>query len=460
MADDAPKQRDGRATEFSYPAIIESRPGVLAVTFTFNRRQIAFREFVLPSATRAPAAPSEAGLPSPVVPLKDGEEPLHLWLDETPDWNKYPDQYPMVEGAVRGTVFRATAATGAYSHHAQIFFWNGKFHAAWTNHRYGEDGPGQRVLHAVSPDGLEWGDPEEVFPPLVPEAPVGGTGFYSQTREFVEWEGRLFAQARFYNTVEWDNMEKTKKSPVFTRECRFPVCRSLGMLHREIRADGSLGAVFSGQSDLLPSNALVSVKTMKDYLPAFRWPIRPYRVEDACRQNRGFHRFTEQVVWKNKDGWALLFRDDSETYRKWASFSRDGRKWTAPRPTDILDAPSFSCVLTLTDGTVLLFGNHHGRGYRDPQCGFHTRDPLMVSVSRDGLHFGGTRTVRAGQQIFRVPGVRFRTGGAQYPTAISHGGFCYVIYSVGKEDIEVTRFPIAPLVNSFKAINQDKESKK
>jgi predicted neuraminidase len=48
LADDAPKQQDGRATEFSYPAIIESRTGVLAVTFTCNRRQIAFREFVLP----------------------------------------------------------------------------------------------------------------------------------------------------------------------------------------------------------------------------------------------------------------------------------------------------------------------------------------------------------------------------------------------------------------------------
>lgn len=47
LADDGFKQADGRASEYSYPAIIESRPGVLAVTYTSNRRQIAFREIPL-----------------------------------------------------------------------------------------------------------------------------------------------------------------------------------------------------------------------------------------------------------------------------------------------------------------------------------------------------------------------------------------------------------------------------
>ena len=44
LEDDAFKQADGRMSEYSYPAIVESRPGVLAVAYTSNRRQIAFRE--------------------------------------------------------------------------------------------------------------------------------------------------------------------------------------------------------------------------------------------------------------------------------------------------------------------------------------------------------------------------------------------------------------------------------
>lgn len=44
LADDGFFQPDGRKTEFSYPAIIEPRPGVLAISFTWNRRQIRFVE--------------------------------------------------------------------------------------------------------------------------------------------------------------------------------------------------------------------------------------------------------------------------------------------------------------------------------------------------------------------------------------------------------------------------------
>lgn len=43
-----PKQPDGRTTEFSYPTVIEPRPGILALTFTWNRRQIRFVEIKLP----------------------------------------------------------------------------------------------------------------------------------------------------------------------------------------------------------------------------------------------------------------------------------------------------------------------------------------------------------------------------------------------------------------------------
>ena len=40
--DPEPKQPDGRGTEFSYPAIIETSDGRLAVTHTWNRRQMKF----------------------------------------------------------------------------------------------------------------------------------------------------------------------------------------------------------------------------------------------------------------------------------------------------------------------------------------------------------------------------------------------------------------------------------
>ena len=43
LAEGPVRQPDGRLTEFSYPAVVEATPGVLAVTFTYNRRAIAYR---------------------------------------------------------------------------------------------------------------------------------------------------------------------------------------------------------------------------------------------------------------------------------------------------------------------------------------------------------------------------------------------------------------------------------
>ena len=48
LAEDGLRQPDGRSTEFSYPAIREARPGVLAITFTWNRRQVRFVELRCP----------------------------------------------------------------------------------------------------------------------------------------------------------------------------------------------------------------------------------------------------------------------------------------------------------------------------------------------------------------------------------------------------------------------------
>ncbi|MDO5317689.1 MAG: sialidase family protein [bacterium] len=44
LADDGVRQPDGRGTEFSYPAVIEVRPRVLGISFTWNRRRIRYVE--------------------------------------------------------------------------------------------------------------------------------------------------------------------------------------------------------------------------------------------------------------------------------------------------------------------------------------------------------------------------------------------------------------------------------
>ncbi len=383
----------------------------------------------------------------PPTPEEQKDE-VSLWLDEKPDqtW-KVVGQYPAVPGTVHGKVLDADAATGSYNHHARIIFHDGKFHATWSNQRYDEDGPGQRILYAVSADGLTWSAPRELVPALAPEGPWELGGIYCSAGEFVVWEGRIFGSGGVAEMTGWKNMEKTKDSRVCTKECPFPVYASRGRVFREIKPDGTFGKLFAADRSKLPAETLFPVAKREDIERSFRLPPREWVEGDAISQ-KPERRLCEPTVWKTRKGWfTMLLRDDSNSYRKWVAFSDDGRSWTKPCLTDISDSRSLSCNITLEDGTVLLITNPRGRGFSDPVLGWRDRDPLTISVSRDGLRFGATHTVKEGYHTYEVsPGPRCRGGSAQYPCAIVREGYCYVIYSNGKEDIETTRILLAPLL--------------
>lgn len=386
------------------------------------------------------------GAPTP----EEQKTEVFLWLDEKPDqtWKVF-GQYPMVPGTEHGKVLDADAATGSYNHHARIIFHDGKFHATWSNQRYDEDGPGQRVLYAVSVDGLKWSAPRELIPALAPEGPWECGGIYCSAAEFVVWEARLFGSGAVAEITGWKNMEMTKDSPVSTRECQFPVYASRGRVFREIKPDGRFGILYAADRTQLPADTLFPVAKREDVERSFRLPPREWVVGNAVSQ-KPERRLCEPTVWKTREGkFTMLLRDDSNSYRKWIAFSDDGRSWTKPCLTDFSDSRSLSCNITLEDGTVLLITNPRGRGFMDPALGWRDRDPLTISLSRDGLHFGATHTVKEGYHKYKVmPGPRCRGGSAQYPCAIMRNGYCYVIYSNGKEDVETTRIPLAPLLTA------------
>jgi len=116
-------------------------------------------------------------------------------------------------------------------------------------------------------------------------------------------------------------------------------------------------------------------------------------------------------------------------------------KWLPAHPTDIPDSPSLSCAAQLEDGTVLLVGNQMAPAFDNgDECGHYSRDPLTVSVSRDGKLFTRCYALRCGVQHYRIPQTEVigRGGGGQYPSALVHEGKLYALYSMGKEDIWVS----------------------
>lgn len=90
----------------------------------------------------------------------------------------------------------------------------------------------------------------------------------------------------------------------------------------------------------------------------------------------------------------------------------------------------------MSDGAIYLVGNQIESG----------RDPVTLSIARDGLSFDRAFSVRAGAPPVRYPG-HAKGAGFQYPAALVDpiAGEMIVSYSIGKEDIAITRFPLAQL---------------
>ena len=123
--------------------------------------------------------------------------------------------------------------------------------------------------------------------------------------------------------------------------------------------------------------------------------------------------------------------------------------WTSPIPTDMPDSGSRTCAAPLPDGKgIYLVGNQIDRG----------RDPVTIATSHDGLTWDNAWAVRYGAPPVRYPG-EAKGPGFQYPGALllqpsdllgEEGGAVeestlIVCYSVGKEDIALTRVPLSAI---------------
>ena len=134
----------------------------------------------------------------------------------------------------------------------------------------------------------------------------------------------------------------------------------------------------------------------------------------------------------------VLLRDDGGSRRLFIVDSRDGgRTWAAPQPTNMPDAQSKFVALDLGDGLVALVSS--------PTRDQTKRKLLAVCVSADGRVFDRVLKLRHDEQAKpRLPGMH-KAAGFQYPNAIVADGRLWVVYSVNKEDIELSAVPVQAL---------------
>jgi hypothetical protein len=158
----------------------------------------------------------------------------------------------------------------------------------------------------------------------------------------------------------------------------------------------------------------------------------------------------EPFMYRSRSGLVVLQRSFQKTGRTpplnnrlYVSFPNGKGGWSKPYPTDIPDAPSRAQARRLPDGRVLLIGSQIAPDF-DGEL-YLPRDPLTLSISPDGETFERVFAVRAGAgKGPRFPGVTGRTRGTAfgYPSMIVRDGMVYVLYSINKEDMALSSFPL------------------
>lgn len=364
-----------------------------------------------------------------------------------PMWNTQTAQgdirtgagFPLLHEAQHTSVWQpANKEEGAYNHYACLIHFNGKFYAMWGNHIHGEDAPGQRVLYAESETWGEWSEPKELFPAPGPVKPRNESGIHLKPDRWAISEGKLFAITYVHGAGV------------------YPIAR-------ELQSTGEMSAAFS-LDPVNPSQALPVFmdNSTNETLRALysdnlkNWYSENNQISWWASTSWGVNRkavdgssLIESFMYKANDGTSVLMLRNWGTpsnpvhnNRIYVSFDDGtGDGWNMLYPTDIPDSPTRTQAIKTEEGRTLLVGSQNV-SYFD-QALYLDRDPLTISISEDGYSFDKIFTLRTDSpKSFRIPGISGRNPGYAYTSSIIHEGSLYTLYSIGKEDMGISRVPL------------------
>ncbi len=351
---------------------------------------------------------------------------MEMWRVPFPDSRKRNLGYEELREATHSTVFQPQRSDGGYNHHSKLVYFRGRYYSMWSNHISAEDGPGQRVLYSSSEDGTNWREPRELAPPPMPQDSNQLPKKWLAPVAWIELDGRLWAKIGAYTSES-----RSQRTYIFT----------------EIMPSGERGPLMIASPDWIGNSDTDFVleyfdteerkKLIKQIREASDRPVPPQGIDST--------KLNEFSFYEAADGsFVCLARDDEFSHRMYASISEDPTEWPAAHPTDIPDAPSMTISVALDDGSILLIGNQTATEFDNgDKVKFYDRVPLTVSLSSDGKVFDRAFAVRADKHRLRISGVTGRgEGGGQYPAAIVRDGYLFVLYSMCKEEIHITKIPL------------------
>jgi hypothetical protein len=348
-----------------------------------------------------------------------------------------------VPGVANIEVYHSGAGGWTYNHHVDMGCWKGRLYLAWDSCEKDEDVWPSREMYATSGDGYHWSEPRELFPQ--------GSSTAMRMYFFHAASGRMLAVAGLRTST--DMVAEVKKAGLIVRE--IGADHSLGpvyvLIRGEEKAGGKTPPDYSLETDrgfveackeLLANRLfleqqdygrLLGKRRMKWHdLSAWR-ADEPSRGDFANRFGKAmcfFHRADGAMVCVMKWGWVMVSQDEGTT-------------WSQPtRPASLVTGMAKVWGQRAADGKYVLFYNP------DPV----KRYPLVMVHGEDGITFGDMRIVNGDVPRMRYLGLN-KGEGPQYVRGISEWSSdgtwtdkgVWVAYSMSKEDIWVSRVPLAAI---------------
>lgn len=323
-------------------------------------------------------------------------------------------------------LYHAEKGDHQFCHHPSLVRFKGRFYCSWSNGVVGEDELGQRILISTSSDGLKWSTPK----PLAID-PAGRGACVAAG--FLATESRLTA---FYTVTGGSNFHAETavwaKTSTDAEQWSQPQRVQSGFFIEGPRRLAGGRLLLSGEQvgdNRLTKRMRLLYSDQPDGLSGWE----EAQVEPGNLKTFGY---TEPNLVRRSSGKPIiLFRNYSGFL--YGSLGREnGARWSDPVQTGFPDSTARFSTGQLPDGTTWLINNPGPRKFG--------RSLLTISLSADGSVFDRAFIVRGEPTQMRYQG-KSKLNGWQYPHAIVHDGSLFVVYSINKEDVGLTKIDLDAL---------------
>lgn len=337
------------------------------------------------------------------------------------------------------TVFAPTDGQGLFNNGAVLTPFKGRLYAQWQSSARDEDSPDTHVLASHSDDGIHWSAPQVLVPAGKDGVMHSNGGWWSDGRTLVAYinvwptgfqsgDGGWAEYMLSSDGVHWSKPARVLDADGAPVE---------GIIEQDPHAlaDGRVITAFHTRPGMI-----VAPFFTDDPLGISGW--RRGAMANLPHEGR-VSRELEPSLFLRRDAddaqcAVMVFRDQASSFRQLASESCDrGEHWSTPVLTAMPDARAKQSAGNLPDGTAFLVNAPNAD---------RVRIPLAVTLSSDGRTFDRSFLLRGadGLPALRHEG-RYKRPGYHYPKSVVWNGFLFVAYSVNKEDIAITRVPLAAL---------------